>query len=311
MKTLFRYACAFVLAFSMAIPAFASAPSMPLWQKRAGPILPVNSSNEASLVKYDGKLVMVVFNRTPLASQVLFYDLSDGENAILIASRPWGAAMGGTVVDDQGVLHLYGVNPPATNNPPYNSIVHVTVDANWNLSAPNVIIGPSGMGFNNIEVAKTPLGYVLAVEQAYSNGIKAESYILSQNPAFQSFTVLYSFGNASDFTGKSRIRSMPDGWTYVTSDSITGQTRIARTQNFTTWKFSTSPFSFLGPDHGDAYPGVVGGPIFYNGNVTWEEWNGEVIAIYFQGNEVDNASLRIAKFDGTLADLFAKFTFQP
>jgi hypothetical protein len=289
--------------------------SMPEWFKRASPLFPVNTHNEGDLIVYDGKLILAEFNRSPLAQEVRFYDLSDGWNAVHLATRPWSAAMGGLCLDTNGGLHVYGSSPPAQNTSPFNSIIHCSVDSSFNFSPPNTILGPSGMGFNNLAVAKTPLGYVMRLEQAYPNGLKAASCILSQTPDFASYTVLGAlYNNQVDFTGKSRIRSMPDGWTYVTSDAV-GHTRLARTQNFTTWKFATSSFSFLGPDFGDAFPGTVGGQSFYNGNVTWEEWPIDgvphVIAVYFHGNETTEGRVMLAKYKGTLADLFAEFTYQP
>jgi hypothetical protein len=288
---------------------------MPTWFKRTGPLFGANTVSECDIVSYNGKLIVAAFNRAPMAQEVLFYDVSDIDNPALLATRPWAGAMGGMLVDASGNLHIYGASPPAQNNPPFNSIIHSSVDSSWNLSAPNTILGPSGMGFNNITVAKTPLGYVLAVEQAYPDGTKAESYIKSPCPCFSTFTVLGSLtGASSDFTGKSRIRHNPgDGWTYITSDAIAGYTKIARTHDFASFQFSTSPHGFLGPDFGDAFPGVVGGDVFYNGNVSWEEWSFEgkpcVIAIFFQGNEVNTASYRVAVYHGALQSLFSEFTF--
>lgn len=295
-----------------------SLPSMPLWFKRAGPLLPANTANESDILAYNGKLVLAVFNRPPMTEQVLFYDISDIGNPILLAQRPWAGAMGSMLVDGSGVLHIYGASPPAQNIAPYNSVIHSSVDANWNLSAPSTIIGPSGMGFNNLGVAVVPGGYIFAVEQAYPNGNKAESYCFSPTPDFASLTWKSAFYNPGpttvDFTGRSRIRHMPDGWCYITSDTSTGHCRIARTQDFVTFKFSTNTgFGFLGPDFGDSYNGPGGQPA-YDGNVSWEEWtlNGQpvVVVIWFQSNETTDGELRVGLFHGSLADLFGKFSFQ-
>lgn len=289
-------------------------PSMPLWLKRAGGLLPTNTSNESDLVVYNGKLILTVFNRAPLTSQVSFYDISDIANPILLAQRPWPGAMGSTLVDAAGVLHIYGSSPPARNVSPWNSIIHSSVDAIWNLSTPNTIIGPSGMGFNNIAVAAVPGGYMLAVEQQYASS-KAESYSFSTTPDFASITVKSSFTTpSSDFTGRSRIKHMADGWNYVTTDSQNGYCKLARTQDFVTFKFCTNTtFGFLGPDFGDAYVAAGGQPA-YDGNVSWEEWtlNGQpcVVVIWFQSNETNNGQLRVGLYNGTLASLFARFTFQ-
>lgn len=289
-------------------------PSMPQWYKRAGGLLPANTANESDLVVYDGKLILAVFNRPPLAQEVKFYDVSDLANPVLLATRSWPGAMGSTLVDASGVLHIYGSSPAAQNSAPYNSIIHSSVDASWNLSAPNTIIGPSGMGFNNITVAKVPSGYMLSVEQQYV-GSKAESYSFSTTPDFASYTVKCAFYNPpTDFTGRGRIKYMPDGWHYVTNDSQDGYCKLARTQDFVTWKFCTNTaFGFLGPDFGDAYTGP-GGPPKYDGNVTWEEWtlNGQpcVVVVWFQSNETDNGQLRVGIYHGTLAGLFAQFTFE-
>jgi len=290
-------------------------PSMPQWFKRAGGLLPANTANESDLVGYGGKLILTVFNRLPLTQEVQFWDISDLWSApALIAKRPWTGAMGSTLVDASGALHIYGSNPPGQNSAPYNSIIHSAVDASWNLSTPNTIIGPSGMGFNNIAVATVPGGYALAVEQQYTSS-KAESYSFSTTPDFASYTVKSSFTTpSSDFTGRSRIKHMPDGWNYVTTDSQNGYCRIARTQDFVTWKMCTNTdFGFLGPDFGDAYVAAGGQPA-YDGNVSWEEWtlNGlpVVVVIWFQSNETTTGQLRVGLYNGTLSDLFSKFTFQ-
>ncbi|BAR58818.1 hypothetical protein NK6_5660 [Bradyrhizobium diazoefficiens] len=297
---------------------------MPLWFKRCGSVLPANTANESDILAFNGKLVLAVFNRPPLTQQVIFYDISDPTNLVQLAVRPWAGAMGSMLVDSAGVLHIYGSSPPAQNTSPYNSIIHSSVDANWNLSTPNTIIGPSGMGFNNIGVAAAPGGYVLAVEQAYSNGNKAESYLFSTAPDFSASptwkSAFYNPGSpptpTTDFTGRSRIRSMSDGWTYITSDSSQGYCRIARTQDFVNFKFATnSTFGFLGPGPQDAFPGTVGGNPFYDGNVSWEQWTFQgapcVYSIYFESNETNNGELMLGVYLGTLSDLFSRFSFAP
>jgi hypothetical protein len=294
-------------------------PSMPLWFKRAGPLLPANTANESDVIAFNGRLILATFNRPPMVQQVSFYDISDISNPVLLAQRAWAGAMGSMLVDTSGSMHIYGSSPSAQNDAPYNSIIHSSVDANWNLSAPNTIIGPSGMGFNNLGAAVVPGGYIFAVEQAYSNGNKAESFCFSTTPDFASLTWKSAFYNPGtttvDFTGRSRIRHMPDGWNYVTSDTSAGYCQIARTQDFVTFKFCTAAaFGFLGPDFGDAYTGPGGTPK-YDGNVSWEEWtlNGQpcVIVIWFQSNETNDGELRVGIYNGTLASLFSRFTFQP
>lgn len=307
-----------IAASGVATAAQATAlPSMPLWLKRAGYLLPANTANESDILVYNGKLILAVFNRPPMTQQVIFYDISDIANPVLLATRSWAGAMGSMLVDAGGVLHIYGSSPSAQNVAPYNSIIHSSVDASWNLSTPNTILGPSGMGFNNIAVAAVPGGYILAVEQQYTGGStgKAESYCFSATPDFAAFTVKSAFYNPStDFTGRSRIRHMADGWNYVTTDSQNGYCKLARTQDFITFKFCiNTSFGFLGPDFGDAYVAAGGQPA-YDGNVSWEEWtlNGQpcVVVIWFQSNETNNGQLRVGLYNGTLASLFARFTFQ-
>jgi hypothetical protein len=298
-------------------------PSLRLWFKQEGDLLPANSANESDIIVYAGKLILAAFNRPPMVQQVKFYDISDPTNPILLATKPWAGAMGALLVDNDGQLHIFGSSPPAQNVDPFNSIIHSSVDQNWNLSSPNIIIGPSGLGFNNIGACRTPNGYALAVEQAYPNGNKAESYMVSTTPDFSSFTwksAFYNPGSGStptvDFTGRSRIRYMPDGWIYITSDSGQGYCRIARTQDLVTFKFASEAVSgFIGPGPQDAYQGTVGGKPFYDGNVSWEEWTYQgqpvVYSIYFQSNETDDGSLKLGAYFGTLQSLFSKFTFQP
>jgi hypothetical protein len=297
--------------------------SMPLWFKRCGSLLPANSANESDIIAYDGRLILASFNReAPLAQQVIFYDISDPANPVQLAAKSWPGGMGCMAVDAVGGLHIYGSSPAAQNSAPYNSLIHSSVDANWNISTPTTIIGPSGIGFNNVGVSAVPGGYVLAVEQAYSNGNKAESYLFSTSPDFSTYTVKSAFYNPGsgatptvDFTGRSRLRTMPDGWTYITSDTAAGYCRIARTQDFVNFKFSTNTFGFLGPGPQDAYPGYVGGNPFYDGNVSWEQWTFQgapcVYGVYFYSNETTTGSLMTSVFLGSLSDLFARFTFQP
>lgn len=292
-----------------------SLPSMPAWYKRAGALLAPNVHNESDIIAYNGILLCATFNRAPLASEVIFHNISDPLNPIELARRAWPGAMGSMLVDASGALHIYGSSPPGQNVSPYNSIIHSAVDQNWNLSAPNTIIGPSGMGFNNIGVCVAPGGYMLCVEQQYSGTSKAESYIFSSSPDFASYTVKGALYNPSvDFTGRSRMRFMPDGWCYITSDTAQGYCRIARTQDFSSFKFAADAYGFLGPDI-DVHPpaGASGGVPFYDGNVSWEEWTLSggpcVYGIYFMSNEVDRGEIHNCVFNGTLAQLFAKFTF--
>jgi hypothetical protein len=291
---------------------------MPLWYKRAGSLFAPNTANESDIIAYSGILLCATFNRAPLASEVIFTDISDPSHPIELARRAWPGAMGSMLVDTAGTLHIYGSAAPAQNVAPFNSLIHSSVDAAWNLSPPNTIIGPSGLGFNNVGVCAAPGGYMLAVEQAYGNGNKAESFLFSADPSFASYTwknALYNPGNPTvDFTGRSRLRYMADGWFYVTSDTATGYCRIARTRDFVSFKFASDAYGFLGPDI-DVHPpqGASGGTPFYDGNVSWEAWtlNGApcVYGIYFMSNEVDNGAVHLCLFDGTLAELFSKFSF--
>jgi hypothetical protein len=147
--------------------------------------------------------------------------------------------------------------------------------------------------------------------------------MLSADPTFATYTWKSSFYNpgssptpTTDFTGRSRLRSMPDGWTYVTSDSSQGYCRLARTQDFVNFKFANeSTFGFLGPGSQDAYPGSVGGNPFYDGNVSWEQWTFQgapcVYGIYFESNETNEGALMLSVYLGSLADIFSRFTFSP
>lgn len=289
---------------------------MPLWFKRAGGLLPANTANEADLCPHNGKLVLAVFNRPPLTPEVQFWDISDLDvTPALLSKQPCTLAMGSLYEDESGQLHIIGSDPPARNVAPYNSIIHRPVNADYTLGIPNVVIGPSGMGFNNLGAARGPDGYVFAVEQQFASS-KAESYNFCPTPDFSSLTWKTAFYTPpSDFTGRTRITYMPDGWYYVTTDSQNGYCRLARTQDFVTWKFCTNgDFGFLGPDFGDAYV-VAGGPPKYDGNVTYAPWTyrGQpcVVVVWFQSNETDNGQLRVGIYLDTLTSLFSRFEFQP
>lgn len=310
----------------MAGNARASAlPSMPLWFKRSGTLFPPDTSNETDIIPFNGRLIAATFNRPPLTQEVIFRDISDPTNPILISRQPCPFAMGGILVDPAtNILHMYGSNPPARNSAPYNSLLHVAVNADWTLGAPNTILGPSGMGFNNIGVSiLSGGGFAMAIGQAYGDGpnagLLAQSFITSSVVDFSSFAVKSAFFNSTtDFIGARSIRPGSDGWVYVTSDSLRGFTNIARTRDFVTFKFCTNQnYAFLGPDSGDAFSGTVtpSGPVFYDGNVSWCEWidkygNQECYAIYFEGNESTTASVKDAHYQGNMASLISQFAFQ-
>ena len=294
-------------------------PSMPAWYKRGGSLFPVNSSNETDICA-DAQLISATFNRAPLASEVVFSDISNPLAPIEKARRSCPGAMGAQFIDASGVRHIIVSSPPAQNVSPFNSILHMSVDAGWNLSQPNVILGPSGCGFNNIGACPVPGGYVMCVEQQFS-GYKAETYSFSTTPDFavrQPLGALYS--QSVDFTGRTCLRYMPDGFVYATSDASTGHCRIARAPaifdaDFTSrFKFATDAFGFLGPDI-DVHPpvGASGGIPFYDGNVSYDEWtlSGQhcVYGVYFMSNEVDRGEIHNCLFHGTKAQLFAKFNF--
>jgi hypothetical protein len=144
-------------------------PSVPLWFKRSGSLLPANSANESDIVVVVGKLILAVFNRPPLTQQVIFYDISNPAKPVQLAAQRWAGAMGAMLVDSAGVLHIFGSSPPATND---NALIHSTVDANtWAISAPNTIFqlpNGSGQSFNNIGAGQLPDGcYLLSIEQAF------------------------------------------------------------------------------------------------------------------------------------------------
>jgi hypothetical protein len=301
-------------------------PSMPFWYKRSGGILPPNTANESDMAVVNGMLVLAVFNRPPLTQQVIFFNISDPANPIQLAAKPWAGAMGSILVDASGVVHIYGSAPPPQSQITYNNaIIHSTVDPNngWEISAPTTIIQlpvNSGLGFANIMAGAVPGGYLLGNGQDYSNGGFAQSFIFSTTPDFASYTQKAaffeggSFTNETDFIGRGKITMMPDGWTYITSDSVNGYCRIARTQDFINFNFSTTTaYGFMGPGPTDAFPGKVGGTPFYDGNVVYTQWQyaGQpvVYAAYFESNETNNGQLMLAVYLGTLADLFAQFSF--
>ena len=293
-------------------------PSVPLWFKRSGSLLPANLANESDIVVVIGKLILAVFNRPPLTQQVIFYDISNPANPVQLAAQPWAGAMGSMLVDSAGVLHIFGSSPPATND---NALIHSTVDPNtWAISAPNTIFqlpNGSGQSFNNIGAGLLPDGsYLLSIEQAFSGGGKAETYFRSTGPTFATYTDQGSlYLSQQDFTGRTCIRQGSDGWTYLTSDTSTGYCRIARTKDGipANFRFATNPYGFLGPGADDTFPGKVGGNPFYDGNVSWAPWNYQgqpvIYSVYFESNETDDGELMIGAYLGTLASLVSQFAF--
>jgi hypothetical protein len=306
------------LAIARAAHAVALPPS-PLWFKRAGGLLPANSANESDIIAYGrtGQLLLATFNRSPLAQNVSFYDVSNPSAPTLIRTIACPGAMGAMFEDAAGVLHLVVSNPPAQNSSPFNSLIHCALDSSFNIVSQNTIFGPSGMGFNNVAANRVPGGYLLAVEQQYpSYTLKAESYLFSTTPDFASFTVKNALYNPpTDFTGRCCIRTLSDGWTYITGDTSQGDCRIARTNDAgTTLHFATNTnFAFLGPGSQDAYPGTPGGKPSYDGNVNWAEWSyggsPGVYCVYFSSNEVDNGQLMLGFYPGSALSLVAPFNF--
>lgn len=295
-------------------------PSMPLWYKRESSLLPPNTANESDVIVVGGKLILVVFNRPPLAQAVVFYDISDQSSPVHLATQPWAGAMGAMLVDVGGDLHIYGSSPPATLD---NALIHSTVDpsSGWALSAPSTIyqLPPSsGMSFNNVGVGTLPDGsYLLSVEQAFS-GTKAETYYRSaSDPSFATFTNKGAvYLSSQDFCGRTCIRNGGDGWTYLTSDTSSGYCRIARTTDGVpaNFKYATNTaYGFLGPGPQDAYPGHVGGNPFYDGNVSYREWSylgvPIVVSVYFESNETNNGMLMTGLYEGSASTLYGQFTF--
>lgn len=308
------------LAITRAAHAVALPPS-PLWFKRTGGLFPVNSTNESDLlaVQSKNKLLCASFDRTPHFSPqvVVFTDLSNPSSPLPIVTRECPGGMGCLLEDASGNLHFYVSNPPAQNSYPFNSLIHCELDGAFNIISQNTIFGPSGMGFNNVAANRVPGGYLLAVEQQYpSYTLKAESYLFSTTPDFASFTVKNALYNPpTDFTGRCCIRTLSDGWTYITGDTSQGDCRIARTNDAgTTLHFATNTnFAFLGPGSHDAYPGTPGGKPSYDGNVNWAEWSygGSpcVYCVYFSSNEVDNGQLMLGFYPGSALSLVAQFNF--
>jgi hypothetical protein len=215
------------------------------------------------------------------------------------------------MVDATG-FHIYGATtqPLAVNN----QVIHAVVNtSNWTIGPSNVIFGPSGVTFFNLAVTPYPGGYMLSNEHMFSDGSQSASYYTSTDPAFpnRQYPRDYVGEAPANFWASRWMRYMPDGYFYILSDTLDNRTLIARTQTCQTgsFKIATGPYDFFG----GSFPGDIflnGG---YDGNVVLEEWQSQVVALFFNCNEgqvsPSYGAIHDAFCEGSLADLFGKFTF--
>jgi hypothetical protein len=284
--------------------------SYPHFYKRSRPLLTPQLFNEASHVKFNGMLVAVCFNRPPNVNEVQFWNISDRNCPVLLGKAPWNAGLGAAMVDATG-FHIYGSTTPLVMN---NQVIHAIVDTtNWTISPSNVVFGASGVMFFNLAVTPYPGGYMLSNEHMFSDGSQSASYYTSTDPAFpnRQYPRDYVGEAPANFWASRWMRYMPDGYFYILSDTMANRTLIARTQTCQTgsFKIATGPYDFFG----GSFPGDIflnGG---YDGNVVLEEWQSQVVALFFNCNEgqvsPSYGAIHDAFCEGSLADLFAHFTF--
>ena len=285
-----------------------AATTLPMLSKNAELFDNGNTTAETTLTYLpDGRMVAITFGGHDLI-------IRDPFTAKLIKSIPTpGGMYMGTAISFGGLLHVFGTTPLCNYLKPGGSIVHATIDMNWEISAPDTIyMPPPRFNICNLGITATPHGWVMSVETqlakrwTYSPGI----FFLTASDINGTWSRTGIMAYTGSFIGSPKIRySFARDEFFVTYSAQLGKTYYTTAAKMPSDLSAFVPFAGndkLPADTAILAPDLAADMINAS-DVTYVEHDGHVEGIYADGNQDTTAHLRRFSYPGSVEQFEQQF----
>ncbi len=283
-------------------------PTLPAIQK----IRAFKDSAEATPIIWNGRLLVVDSGlnvRDPFTDELISnYPLASNEFGLVCAI----VSNGQCYVFGSTGLNLFGYETQ-----PGNKVMMMQSSDLRNWSTPiEVYKAPSDRAVYNTSVAPCPGGFVMCMEIRDSStheGWFSERFAFSSD--LKSFSDIGGILHPNSYSSCPSIRYV-GGFYYVIHDEALNNggfeswsAFVSRSLDLIHWQDQRKDWALLAPFNGPDFERHNGNQASCNSDVDLVEWNGSVYLVYDFGDQKTWGGEGLAKFDGTMQEMFGRFTF--